>query len=314
LEVDEDSPEIAGGDAEDEEAPRKKPADEEGDEGVGEEDGEEGEEDEREEGEEDENEAAFLAQEVDVIVDGNPVKVSLKEALEGYVRTQTFHQRMNDVEEAKQIIAKTASDAVANYEYTMAIGQEIQAYLDNMIPEEPNWDEMFKQNPIKAREMQKYYEQVRGFKTHLQGKLDEASAKQRVSDTNQLRAYAFEESRRFDQLNAKSWAADPKRKSKDLQAMRRTALSQGFSEEELSQVYDSRMLSVLLKASRYDRMMASKPKPVVQEKRKEVASGSGPARTKRATNNFSSAMKRLNKTGRIDDAAVVMDQLIRRDG
>jgi hypothetical protein len=76
------------------------------------------------------------------------------------------------------------------------------------------------------------------------------------------------------------------------------------------------MLQVLLKASRYDRMMASKPKPVAKNSeapKKQVPSGSGPARRKTADRGFNQAMKRLNKTGHLDDAAVVFDNIIARE-
>jgi hypothetical protein len=54
-------------------------------------------------------------------------------------------------------------------------------------------------------------------------------------------AYAQEEARRF-RFNQRQAMGQPtpRRSTKDLQAMRRTALSQGFSEDEISQVYDSR--------------------------------------------------------------------------
>ena len=132
----------------------------------------------------------------------------------------------------------------------------------------------------------------------------------------QLAAFAEEEGLKFEQQNSKHWS-DPKKKMKDLQSMRKTGLSAGFNEDELSQVYDSRMLTVLLKASKYDRIMASRPQPVRTNavKLKPVAPGSGSAR-QRSNNNQNSgmnaAMKRLNKTGKIEDAAVVFDQIIRR--
>jgi len=92
--------------------------------------------------------------------------------------------------------------------------------------------------------------------------------------------------------------------------MRRTGLSAGFAEEELSQVYDSRMLQVLLKASKYDRMMAAKPKPIVRAQAKPIPPGAGSARSRTAQRGVTSAMKRLNRTGSIDDAAVVFDQIL----
>jgi len=98
-----------------------------------------------------------------------------------------------------------------------------------------------------------------------------------------------------------------------LDSMRRTAISNGFTEEELSQVYDSRMLQVLLKASKYDRMMAAKPKPVIRQPQgKPIAPGAGSAKQRTAQSGVSSAMKRLNRTGRMEDAAIVFDQILAR--
>ena len=55
-------------------------------------------------------------------------------------------------------------------------------------------------------------------------------------------------------------------------------MSAGFSEQEVATVYDSRMLSVLRKASRYDRLMAAKPRAVVPGKGKTLTPGSAPER------------------------------------
>jgi len=308
LEIDEDSPEKGGGDDYDDPPVR---TEEDEDEEVDEEDAED---EDDEEPEEDGNEAEFYAQEVPVMIDGQEKTVTLKEALEGYVRTQTFHQRMNEVEEAKKVIRDTAADVVQNFEYSANLAKQIEAHFEALVPPEPNWDEEFKRNPARAREIQKYYDQVKGFRSQLQAKIQEANTEKAKHNAVQLKAYVEDEAKKFDQANTKYWATDPKKKTKDLQAMRRTALTHGFSEDEISQVYDSRMLQVLLKASKYDRMMASRPKPVSRQTEakptKQVPTGSGPARRKASSQGMSSAMKRLNQTGHIEDAAVVFDHIL----
>jgi len=218
---------------------------------------------------------------------------------------------MNQLDEAKKIVRRAAADAVQNYEYSMNVARQMEAHMEQMIPKEPNWDEEFKKDPIKARELQRYYEQATGFRTQLQQQLSEAVKKNSESHMNQVAAFAEEESAKFEQMNSKYWT-DPKRKVKDLTSMRKTGISAGFSEDELSQVYDSRMLMVLLKASKYDRMMAAKPKPVVRPQGKPITPGTGSAKQRTVQKGVSSAMKRLNRTGRIDDAAVVFDQIIAR--
>lgn len=258
-----------------------------------------------------EAEEAFLRNKVEVTVDGEPVEVSVKEALEGYVRTQTFHRRMNQLDEAKKIVRKAAGDAVHNFEYSMNLAKEMEAHMETMIPKEPNWDEEFQKDPAKARELQKYYEKAKAFRDELRAKTADARKKMDESSANQLAAFVEEESQKFAHMNRKNWS-DPKKKVKDLNSMRRTALAAGFSEDEVSSVYDSRMLQILLKASKFDRMMAAKPKPVVRQQGKPISPGTGSAKQRTVQRGVTSAMKRLNRTGSPEDAAVVFDQLIAR--
>ena len=256
-----------------------------------------------------EEEEAFLKRKVEVTVDGEAIEVPIKEALEGYVRTKTFHQRMNQLDEAKKVVRRAAADAVQNYEYSMNLAKEMEAHMDTMIPKEPDWDAEFTKDPAKARDLQRYYEKANEFRKLLRGQMAEISKKQQESNANQLAAFAEEEGQKFDQANRKNWS-DPKKKVKDLTSMRKTALSAGFTEEEVSSVYDSRMLQILLKASKFDRMMAARPKPLIRPSAKPVPSGAGSAKQRAANKGVSSAMKRLNRTGRIEDAAVVFDQII----
>jgi hypothetical protein len=218
---------------------------------------------------------------------------------------------MNQLDEAKKIVRRAATDAVQNYEYSVALAKEMEAYMETMVPKEPNWDEEFQKDPARARELQRYHEKATAFRNQLKAQMGEISQKQMVSNQAQLQAFAEEESAKFEQANRKTWS-DPKKREKDLHSMRRTGLSSGFTEEELSQVYDSRMLSVLLKASKYDRMMANKPKPVIHAQAKPIPPGAGSVKQRTAQKGVSSAMKRLNKSGRIDDAAEVFTQLIAR--
>src|SRR4249919_2554585 len=104
---------------------------------------EEGEDEEATEG----DESSDLSKKVEVTVDGEPVEVTLKEALEGYVRTETFHRRMNQLDEAKKIVRRAAADAVQNYEYSMNVAKQMQAHMDTMIPPEPDWDKEFAADP-----------------------------------------------------------------------------------------------------------------------------------------------------------------------
>jgi hypothetical protein len=331
VEVDDESPAEGGGDNEGDpeeviygktgKADPRNPGEEDGsdsdgddadDDGESDEDeSDDGDDDSGEEGAEDKEEAAVLGRKVEVTVDGEPVEVTIKEALEGYVRTETFHRRMNQLDEAKKIVRRAAADAVQNYEYSMSVAKQMEEHMKTMIPAEPDWDVEFQKDPARARELQRYYEKANSFKAQMNQQMGEAQKKMVESNRAQLAAFAEEEASKFESANRKTWS-DSAKKAKDLQSMRRTGLSAGFTEEELSQVYDSRMLQVLLKASKYDRITANKPKPAVTKPQgKPISPGTGSAKQRTVQKGVSSAMKRLNRTGSMNDAAEVFDQLLR---
>jgi hypothetical protein len=216
--------ERAGGDDEgDELAPKPKKAPKEPVElEEDEEDLEEEEEDEEESGEEDEGDEELTEEEREalkaakkkdgdeddddelmdtefqVMVDGQEKKVKLKEALEGYVRTETFHQRLNQLNEVKTAMAEEAQ--------------------------------------VIVRDRQKY--------------------------------------------------TDMLKEAED----------------------------ILAEASKYDRMMASRPKPIRNAKtvdgKQQVSLGAGRNISRTAPKGMQAAMSRLNKTGSLDDAAGVFDKIL----
>jgi hypothetical protein len=319
AEVDEESPAKGGGDDEDPEEALYKDSPEGEDGGSEDESAEESADDpdddgkeEDEKGAEDGEDAELLGTKFNVLVDGEEQEVTVKEALAGYIRTKTFHQRLSEIGENTQILQRSASEVVKNYEYVQQIIDTMEGQMAQLVPPEPNWDEMFKNDPAKARNLQKYYEQVNEFKNSLKKQREETSAKLSEHHTEQLRTYADQEALRFNRINQKNWGTVPKKKMKDIESMRKTALAEGFAEEEIKQVFDSRMLQVLLKASKYDRMMAAKPKPVQRQSvGKTVTPGSGNKRTGRK--GLTVAMKNLARTGTVHDAGPVFDEILRRN-
>ena len=108
------------------------------------------------------------------------------------------------------------------------------------------------------------------------------------------------------------WAENEADLKKELNSMRRCALDAGFSEYEISTVYDKRMLTVLRKASKYDRIMAAKPVPVQPDRGRALepgaASSVGSVSRRR---NIDDVMRRQAASGSLDDTALVMERLLR---
>lgn len=217
AEIDDESPAKGGGDDDDalySDPPGKKKKSDESDD----EDDQDEDSDEEDEGEEDES----LGSKYKVMVDGQEREVSLKEALEGYIRTETFHKRLSEIGQTQQVVQRAAKEVVQNYEHAKQLCDLMESQMNEMVPPEPDWDRLFAEDPAKARNLQKYYEQIAGFKQKLKQQREDVNKAIETHQSQQLRSFAQAEELRFSRLNAKNWGTDPKRKAKDLQSMRRT--------------------------------------------------------------------------------------------
>lgn len=271
-------------------------------------DGDEDAEGERGDADGDPEQDAEGGEKYEVVVDGKPVEVTLKQALEGYIRTETFHQRMAKVTEASNAVAAEAQKVAQirdNYiNQNAALEQEIMTLL----PAEPDWDAEYARDGKAANELRKQYVAV-AQKLHGLRAAREAAVQQRqVEQAAQTETYARNEFARFV-MDEK--IPDEAALRKEINSMRRTAMNAGFTEQEVATVYDKRMLSILRKASKYDRLMAAKPRAVVPGKGKTLTPGSAPRIGNAARKSIDEAQSRLAKSGRIDDAATVFERLIR---
>jgi hypothetical protein len=93
--------------------------------------------------------------------------------------------------------------------------------------------------------------------------------------------------------------------------MRRAGQEYGFGEQELATVYDPRMLAVLHDASKYRRMTANKPRPVMPDKGRTLAPGAARPMGSAARRGIDDLQSKLAKSGKLDDAAALFQRLIK---
>jgi hypothetical protein len=259
--------------------------------------------DELEEGDIDPNIAVVVK------VDGVDKTVTIREAIDGYIRTDTFHTRMNKVEEAKVLIQQEAGKLLEDRKRALAMIDELGESLSELLPAEPNWDEQYRVDPVKARALQKDYETFVGRLQNLAKRRQDLVAQMQAADAEGMKAYAAaEELKVLSNPFMKHWA-DPKMKEKDLKSMVQTLKVAKFTDQEIAGVFDSRMLEVALKASKYDRMTANRPKPS-QRGKTPVNPGAGSRGT--APRGIVRATQRLQRSGSVQDAGEVFTHLIQK--
>lgn len=262
-----------------------------------------GEKPKKDEGDDDDDEDELVT----VVVEGEEVEVPLKEALDGYVRMETFHRRLSKLDEIQTVVVAEGQKVLADREKLIAGFAELEEQMAALLPIEPDWDKLYAEDPKKARELEKQYKDVKAQIEGVKAKKAEAAEELQKEKAAQTVEYAKKEFNKFAAIAKWSNRNDMQ---KDLQSMKRTAETAGFTPEEYGQVYDSRMLNILRKASKYDRMMAARPKPVQKNGRTDPTT-QGAGRTRTAPKGIDRAQKRLNQTGSIDDAAAVFARLIK---
>jgi len=93
--------------------------------------------------------------------------------------------------------------------------------------------------------------------------------------------------------------------------LREYATGQGFSPEEISSLIDHRSLIVLMKAQKYDAMQNTDVKSKkLKNKPSVVRAGSPKDGGSRNKSKRTAQMKRLQGSGRVDDASILLEDFI----
>jgi hypothetical protein len=244
----------------------------------------------------------------EVIVDGQPHEVTLAEALNGYVRQATFHQRLAELTQLRNSLEQDHQRQQENWQLLIRAKEEYENDVRTMMPPEPDWDREFAVNPTEAHRQQKIYQALYARLAQSQQERANMGAIYAQNADRQLEKYAVDG---FSRFVYESRIPDEPTLRKEIQSMRKTAFSAGFSEQEVATVYDPRMLSILRKASKYDRMMAAaKPQAVVPGRGRSVPPGAATPLGNAPRKGLDEANRRLASSGRLDDAAEVFRRLL----
>lgn len=247
-----------------------------------------------------------MSREYVVMVDGEEVTVPLKEALEGYQRTEVFHRRMNQLDAAKKELGGFAEQLIRDREVWDARLAEAEELMKSVLPPEPDWDKLYEQDPRQARQLQVQFDALQKRAADIRSKREAAAKEASEREARETAEFANREYQKFAKSAGWSSREDAAR---DINDMRETALSAGFSEEEVAAVIDSRMLTILRDAAKYRRIKAAKPEAVKKKLNHAGAENRNDGTARRAV---AEAKRNLGRTGSVDDAARFFQQVIKR--
>ena len=244
-----------------------------------------------------------------VKVDGKEVEVTLDELQKGYSRTQDYTRKTQQIAEArKQTEAELQEVRAEREQYAQLLGA-LQAQVQQAAQPNIDWDRLYNEDPIewvRQREVMRENQEKAAAIQSEQQRLAQLSQREQLQQREALLA----------QEQEALVAAIPEWKDAKKAQAEKAMLVQfgqkiGFTPDDLKNVVDHRAVVMLRKAALYDQMMSKRGqiKPVTNNGPRPAKPGAAG----RVSSNTEAvrAQQRVAKTGRVDDAANAIFQLLK---
>lgn len=244
---------------------------------------------------------------ITVKINGKEEQIPLSELKNGHLRMSDYTRKTQEVAEQRKALDSDLQSVKQEREYYSKILPALEAEYKALQAQEPDWDEFYRVDPIEASRQERawraradrlYAMKVEQERVKQQEKQDQE--KKLAEDVARERQILFEENPQW--RDSKKWNAD-------LQRIVTYAKGKGYSDEDLAQVYDRRMISILNDAASYKELLSKKPQPVQGKAPKSAPAGSSSTAPTPRTE-ISRVKQRLAKSGRVQDAAAFFENFI----
>jgi hypothetical protein len=240
-------------------------------------------------------------------IDGQEVKFTKDELKSGVLRQADYTRKTQALaEERKQFQTVVQQAQEQEKVYAQLLPVMVQR-MQQSLPQPPN-PELIDTDPVAYMKQKEHYEREIGDFQAAQAEMQRMQSKNQGEQEQQLQAYVAQNAQMLPDL-IPEWK-DAKNYEKDRHRLRDYLKSRNFSEQEIDQAYDARIVALAYDAMRWRELKNSKPKQSepLEKALKPSAPAQKPMNTQvRATID---ARKRLAKSGSIRDAAAVFESLI----
>jgi DNA repair exonuclease SbcCD ATPase subunit len=245
-----------------------------------------------------------------VKVDNEELEVDLDELIKGYSRTSDYTKKTQTLAEQRKAVEaeRTKIEEAARLRDTYA--QRLQVIEQMLTQPEEDISALKDQDPIgyavkmaEKMEREKQLSAVRAEREAVQ-------AKQMSEHQERLKSHLAQESERLKA--AIPDLSDEVKGEVVRKEIRDYAKSNGWTDQELSQVYDHRAVIALYRAMQYEKLMKGKPaaQKKVAEAPKALRPGTGNQKIDKDSEQVKKLSKQLKQTGRPRDAAALFERFL----
>lgn len=252
---------------------------------------------------------------VKVKVDGEELEVTLAELRNGYSRTADYTRKataLANERKALQAEVETIRNERAQYEQLLPA---LRQQLEQSAAAEPDWDNLYEEDPIEAARLERHWRKSQEERTQKLAAIQaeqQRLAQERTAEQQRAMA-AFIEAER-----AKLPEVIPEWKNQDtlvreVNEMRQWALTQGLTEQDVNSLQQAAHIAIIRKAMLFDKgakNVAQAKAPATKKVARIVKPGSSGTQVTTGQTEVKRASQRLARSGRISDAAALLDKLI----
>ena len=243
---------------------------------------------------------------------GEEKEVPLSELIKGYQLGADYTKKTTEVAEQRKLVeAERAAIEEAKYardSYAQRL-QAIDNFLTSQMPQE-DLQSLKENDPIgyavKVAELSEKKEQLQAIRAE-QARI----AQEQQSDyARAMSDRVAQEASKLAQVLPEF--SDPAKGDNFRKEIRSYGKTLGFTDEELSQVYDSRHVLTLHKAMMYDKLQKSKPAITkkVNEAPRMLRAGTSGANKQSDAQKLQKQQSQLRNSGKVRDAAALFEQLL----
>jgi hypothetical protein len=242
-----------------------------------------------------------------VTIDGKQVQVPLSEALAGYQRTQDYTRKTTEVAEQRKSVGEQLELTRRVRETYDGLLKGVQEQVEGSLNVKPEtWEALKAEDPAKFAAAWAEHQQRQEARNAIVAERQRVANEQKAEQTQKIREYVSgERTKLLDKIP--EWKDPAKYTTGAKTILEFAGKEYGFSDAELAQAYDHRMILMARDAQRYRALVAKassgkakldKAPPVQPRGRVPVASMA--ARTKQE------ATQRFHRTGKVDDAVALL--------
>ena len=253
-------------------------------------------------------EEALQPQTFTVKVDGQEVEVTQEELVNGYSRQQDYTRKTQELAQQRKTIEQQQAELAQRDAIYSQLLPKMEAQLKGELANEPDWNTLYEDDPVGyVREKQLWDEKKE--------KLSAVSAEQQRLQQEALVKQQQQIAQFVEYGNQKLLEIIPEWQNQEVATKEKLAISEyavntlGYTPQEIQQVYDYRALLGLRNAWLNSKTVEATKKKPTQKAPARVARPGTTNRPKSAAP-VKKAQQRLAKSGKVQDAAKVFEQLI----